>query len=156
MKLPLPDIDNRYIVFAMFFMLSNRLQKIGDSFFNEVSTKQWFILLVLNGIMKDYEPTLNELSEVVGSSHQNVKQLVLKLEQKGYVELHKDKEDARRLRIKTTQKVHEFHNDYEIKSFEFMEKLFSKCKEEDLTTTLNTMLSLNNNLERLEKDYVRE
>lgn len=156
MQLPIPNIDDKYIIFATFFMLSNRLQTIGDSFFKEVSTKQWFVLLVLSGIMNDYVPTLNELSEVVGSSHQNVKQLVLKLEQKGFVELHKDEKDARRLRIKITPKVEAFHKSYESKSAEFMDELFSDCKKEDLATTLNVLLSLNNNLERLEKNYVRE
>lgn len=153
MILEAPDKDNKHIIFALIFMLSNKLQAIGDSFFKEVSTKQWFVLLVLN-VMKGYSPTLNELSEAVGSSHQNIKQLVLKLEQKGYVELSKDEEDQRRLRIKVTPKCNEFAEAYEEKSADFMEKLFTNQKKEDLDIALKVLSNMKTSLEGMEKDYV--
>lgn len=155
MKLQPQDADDKHVIFALIFMLSNQLQTIGDSFFEEVSTKQWFVLLVL-GIMNDYSPTLNELSEAVGSSHQNVKQLVLKLEQKGYVEVSKDEADARRLRIKLTPKSIEFQKDYNDKSQNFLDRLFSNFREEDLAVTKNVMFSMREILEGMGKDYVRE
>jgi DNA-binding MarR family transcriptional regulator len=152
---PSDDLDNKYVIFALMFMLSNRLQTIGDSFFAEVSTKQWFVLLVL-GIMDGYSPTLNELSDAVGSSHQNVKQLVLKLEQKGFVELSKDGDDARRLRIKATSKSKEFSQAYEHKNNLFMEQLFGSFEASDLLATKKVMLGMKDKLERMEKEYVRE
>ena len=156
MRIQIPtDIDDKYIIFALIFMLSNRLQTIGDSFFKEVSTKQWFVLLVL-GIMKDYSPTLNELSDAVGSSHQNVKQLVLKLQQKGYVDLTKDEKDARRLRISLTPKSLEFNDAYHDKSELFFKKLFINLSELDLSATKIVMSTLRDTLERMEKEYVTE
>lgn len=155
MDLQTRDADDKHIIFALIFMLSNQLQTIGDSFFQEVSTKQWFVLLVLN-IMNGYTPTLSELSEAVGSTHQNVKQLVLKLEQKGYVELSKDEEDARRLRIKPTQKSIELTKAYDEKSAEFLNRLFGSFKDEDLAIARNVMFSMRGILERMKKDYVRE
>lgn len=155
MTLKPPDIDNKYIIFPLFFMISNRLQTIGDSFFDEVSTKQWFVLLVLR-IMNGYSPTLNELSEAVGSSHQNVKQLVLKLEQKGFVELNKDKDDGRRLRISPTKKSEILSEVYEQKSYEFIEKLFGSFPDSELEATKKVMLSMTEILERMEKEYVRD
>jgi DNA-binding MarR family transcriptional regulator len=155
MKLSEENRESKYILFAHIFMLSNKLQTIGDSFFKEVSTKQWFVLLVLN-VMKEYSPTLNELSEVVGSSHQNVKQLVLKLEQKGYVELSKDETDQRRLRIKTTPKCLAFADAYEKKSEAFMENLFAGQQKEELDITVKVLATMKESLERMEKDYVKE
>jgi DNA-binding MarR family transcriptional regulator len=150
-----PDRENKYVIFALIFMLSNQLQTIGDSFFDEVSTKQWFVLVVL-GMMNGYAPTLNELSEAVGSSHQNVKQLALKLEQKGYVNLTKDKEDGRRLRINLTSKSEAFSKAYDKKSSSFMAKLFDQFEEADLAVTKKVMLSMRDILEGMEQDYVRE
>jgi len=155
MQLDTTNIDDKHIIFALIFQLSNHLQTIGDSFFGEVSSKQWFVLLTLS-IMKGYSPTLNELSETVGSSHQNVKQLVLKLEQRGYVEVKKDEVDARRLRIKLTPKSLEFHNSYQEKSNEFMTKLFDGLKTADLAATKKVMSALRDVLERMGKDYVSE
>ncbi len=156
MQLPQPGEDEeKYVIFALIFMLSNRLQTIGDVFFNEISTKQWFVLLVL-GIMEGHSPTLNELSDAVGSSHQNVKQLVLKLEKKGYVELNKDEQDTRKLRIKLTQKSLEFNRAYQDKSTLFMNQLFENFKTSDLSITRNVLSLLKENLERIGNDYGRE
>lgn len=155
MKIQPTEREPKYIIFALIFMLSNRLQTIGDSFFSEVTTKQWFVLLVL-GIMKDYNPTLNELSQAVGTSHQNTKQLILKLEQKGFVIIYKDEKDARRLRIKATPKCEEFSKAYHKKSAEFMNQLFQNIPDSDMEIARNVMLTMSEQLERMEKDYVTE
>lgn len=155
MKINPQDAEDRYVIFALTFMLSNQLQTIGDSFFKEVSTKQWFVMLVLS-IMNGYSPTLGELAEAVGSSHQNVKQLVLKMEQKGYVEIRKDPEDARRLRIIMTPKSEEFHMLYHEKSQIFMNRLFEGFSKEELAATKKVMSMMRDKLEGMEKDYVKE
>lgn len=155
MNIPYKEADDKYVVFAMIFMLSNQLQTIGDSFFKEVSTKQWFVLLVLN-VMNGYTPTLNELSDEVGSSRQNVKQLVLKLEQKGYVELIKDEEDARRLRIRPTSKCEDLNKAYQDRNDIFMNQLFDGFKKDELSITKNVMGTMKEKLERLKQEYVRE
>jgi DNA-binding MarR family transcriptional regulator len=155
MEIQYSHVDDKYVVFALIFMLSNQLQTIGDSFFKEVSTKQWFVLLVLN-IMDGYAPTLNELSEAVGSSHQNVKQLILKLEQKEYVTLSKDEEDARRLRIKLTSKSQELGQAYHESSAIFMNRLFDSFDKEELSITKAVLEKMKLILERMKKDYVRE
>lgn len=155
MKLKSDNIDDQHIIFATIFMLANQLQTIGDSFFEEVSAKQWFLLLVL-GVMGDYSPTLNELSDAVGSSHQNVKQLALKLEQKGFVTISKDAADLRRLRITPTPKSKEFHQMYEERSTLFLNQLFDSFCAEDLAVTNKVLTSMRDVLERMKKDYVRE
>ncbi len=155
MKLNAQGADDPHLIFALIFMLSNQLQAIGDSFFEEVSTKQWLVLLVL-GIMDSYTPTLSELAEGVGSSHQNVKQLVLKLEQKGYVKLYKDETDARRLRIKATTKCQEFSAAYDEKSQVFMNQLFSSFSKKDLASTRKVLHSMRDIIERMDKNYVKE
>lgn len=155
MELDKQGREGKAILFATIFMLSNKLQTFGDAYFKEVSTKQWFVLLVLN-VMNGYSPTLNELSEVVGSSHQNVKQLVAKLEQKGYVKLAADQADKRRLRISVTPKCEEFVRSYEDKNAEFMNRLFTGLKHEDLDITIRVLEAMKISLERLEKGYVGE
>jgi DNA-binding MarR family transcriptional regulator len=155
MKLDTRGADDPHVIFALIFMLSNQLQTIGDTFFKEVSTKQWFVMLVLE-IMDGYAPTLSELAEGVGSSHQNVKQLVLKLEQKGYVQISKDEADARRLRIKPTPKCKEFSKAYDEKSRVFMDQLFSNFPKEDLAATRRVLFSMRDVLEGMGNNYVKE
>ena len=51
---------------------------------------------------------MNELSDVMGSSHQNVKQILLKLEKKGFVSAIPDEKDKRKQRIFVTDKCRTF------------------------------------------------
>ena len=56
----------------------NCFQTVADSFFEEITWKQFFAIICIN-LCKD-NPTINELSDIMASSHQNVKQILLKLE----------------------------------------------------------------------------
>ena len=85
----MPDMEPSYLLFGTVFALENRLQVLGDRLLEEITAKQWFVLVVL-GLFGEKAPTSGELAEEVGSSYQNVKQIALKLEKKGYVTLESD------------------------------------------------------------------
>ncbi len=84
----------------------NRYQAAADRYFKEITWKQFFAIICIN-LCKD-PPTLNDLSEVMGSSHQNVKQILLKLESKGFVSMMNDENDKRKQRFKVTEKCRRF------------------------------------------------
>ena len=84
----------------------NRFQTVADSFFEEITWKQFFAIICIN-LCKE-SPTINELSEVMASSHQNVKQILLKLEKKGFIEMIPDEKDRRKQRIVITEKCNDF------------------------------------------------
>nr|MCR4839806.1 MarR family transcriptional regulator [Eubacterium sp.] len=63
----------------------------------EISWKQFFAIICIN--MCKEPPTLKELSDILGSSHQNVKQILLKLEKKNFIEFKVDESDKRKQRI---------------------------------------------------------
>jgi len=141
-----PQYEYKYTMLGMMFVLGNKLQVIGDNFYEEITTKQWFVLLMLEIFGEKY-PTLNELSGAMGSSHQNVKQLVLKLENKGYVDLYTDEKDRRKTRVRTTTKCGEFSLKYGSKQQEFMKILFSGIEKSNIRTALDTLIKFKKNLE---------
>lgn len=147
----LKGYDNQHILFGSFFSFSNRLQAAGDSFYDEITVKQFFLLICL-GLFEEDAPTLNELAQVMGSSHQNVKQIALKLEKIGFVSLIKDKVDKRKLRVVRTNKLAEFGEKYSGKDTIFMENLFSGVSDDDVVVTLKTILKLEANLEAMKED----
>lgn len=151
MNLP-PDRNTKRIIFGLLFLLANQLQTIGDNFFEEITTKQWFILIVLT-LFPDRAPTLNELSEAAGSSHQNVKQIILKLESKGFVELTKDEKDARKFRIRVTPRCEQFFEQNHERSDLFMTQLFNQLGETELNTTAKVLNKLQENLEEMGNEY---
>ena len=84
-------------------LLSNRIQAYGDSFYSEFSAKQWHLLLYVQGF-RNSPPTLNELAAQMGTSHQNTRQMVSRLEKKGFLSLSPDPDDRRKTRIELTER----------------------------------------------------
>lgn len=152
MKLPngyeFPHYEDEYMMFGMMFVLGNKLQVIGDSFYEEITSKQWFLLLMLE-VFGENPPTLNELSDAMGSSHQNTKQIVLKLQTKKYVELYTDEKDKRKMRIRRTPKFDELAQKYEGNQQLFMKQLFCGIDKKKIAITLETLIQFEKNLEEI-------
>ena len=142
------NYDNEHLIFGLLFMISNKLQVIGDSFYDEITVKQWFVLVVIDTLKEEY-PSLSDVANMVGSSHQNVKQIVNKLISKGYLKIVQDENDKRRSLIKMTDKCEKLQNDYKEKESEFMRDLFRGTKEDDLKKVVEVFLRLSENIEEM-------
>ena len=82
---------------------------------------------------------MKEAAKEMGSSHQNVKQVALKLEQKGLLILEKDKRDARTTRLKLTNDSYDFWNMIKCEGIEFTKMLFKEIDKEELTIVRRVM-----------------
>ncbi|MFZ2539661.1 MAG: MarR family transcriptional regulator [Oscillospiraceae bacterium] len=146
-------MDKRLIIFANVFLLSNRLQTVLDCEMGEITSKQWLVLIMLG--MFDEPPTLKELAKMCNSSHQNTKQIVLKLQSKGYVNIDKDSNDGRAMRISPTAKLDEFSKDYHDRSEKFVDKMFSCLSQEEISVMCSAQLKLYNKLEDMQNETQR-
>ena len=95
-----------FFLVALMSEFMNRLQTVGNAVLGEVSWKQCILLTCIR--MFDRPPTIGEISRALGNSHQNVKQMLVKLQNSGYVELASDSRDRRRLRVNLTEKGQDF------------------------------------------------
>ena len=138
------DMANERILFGMFFAFGNRLQSAGDTFYKEITCKQFFLLMCLS--LFEEAPTVNELADVMGSSHQNVKQIINKLEQKGFLKIVADNKDKRKIRILKTNKMDELKQKYMKQELRFMEQLYQGVSPQDIHITLKTIQQLEKNL----------
>ena len=128
----------------------NRYQAAADAFFKEITWKQFFAVICIN-LCKE-PPTLNELSDVMGSSHQNVKQILLKLEKKGFVELVTDEKDRRKQRIHVTDACRDFlekHDNNGQQSQYIIGRIFDGVDEASLNATIQTVMKMERNLSAL-------
>lgn len=147
----LPAYDNQHLLFGMIIRVANGLQVLGDRLFEEITMKQWFVLIMLRVFEEEY-PTINELAEEVGSSHQNVKQLILKLEEKGYVEIFTDEKDKRKKRVKPTGKWDQIELKYMQKEAQQTKELFKGIDEELLSQAVQAILQFSKNLEGMKEE----
>lgn len=97
-------------VFGSVFVIVQHLTRRADRELSDLdlTTRQWLLLAVLTNAFPDRSPSLSEAAEEYGSSRQNIKQIALGLEARGFVRLVTDPADARTTRIEVTERVRLF------------------------------------------------
>ena len=143
-KIDFTGIPSSYYLLGLISAFENRFQAMADSAMKEISWKQFFAIICIN--MCKEPPTLKELSDILGSSHQNVKQILLKLEKKKFIEFQTDESDKRKQRIVLTDHCREFCEKNDEMSIIVMEKMFEGIPEKDIITTIQTITKIENNL----------
>ena len=138
---------------ASFFLLGvlsafdNRYQAKADSFFEDISWKQFFVIICIN-LCKN-PPTIKELAEITGSWHQNVKQILIKLEKKGYIQTLSDETDKRKQRIVLTEKTRTFCESHDEESEKIVHGIFAGIDPQEIAITIKTILQMEKNLEEI-------
>lgn len=129
----------RMALLGTIFKVNNLFQTVDERHYIEITQKQESLLFTVEYAFPNYTPTLNELAEFMGSSHQNIKQIVLRLEKKGYLYLEQDKTDKRKRRIRLTEK-YENNKDFFTRRFEsFVDNVFKDITESEISTSKNVL-----------------
>ncbi len=140
-------VETSYFLLGLLSAFDNRFQAVADRMIGEVSWKQFFAIICIN-LCKD-SPTIKELAEIMGSSHQNVKQILLKLEKKEFVNISVDSKDKRKQRVELTEKCIAFCNANDEKSNRAIRTMFDGISEEQLRITIQTIMQMEDNLKKL-------
>jgi len=148
--------DKQYI-FGSLLIIANRMDTLLERELRQfgVTSKQWFLSVIIDSLFTE-PPTMKEVAREMGSSHQNVKQVALKLQEKNLLTLFKDKKDRRVTRIRMTNESQEFWKKTQPKGTIFTEALFEGIKKEDLQVARQVMQKIMDNLELMEKGNEEE
>jgi DNA-binding MarR family transcriptional regulator len=106
----MPDdelLTARAEIFGSIFVVVQHLARRADAELEALglTTRQWLLLAVLTRWFPGRSPSLSEAAERYGSSRQNVKQIALGLEARGFVRLVPDRDDGRTTRIELTERI---------------------------------------------------
>lgn len=144
--------DDKFI-FGGIQVVANQMDTMLERELKEynLTTKQWLLTIIVANTF-DHNPTIKEVAKGMGSSHQNVKQVALKLQQKGFVVMEKDPHDGRITRIKLTDAVAAFGKKSQEKSVIFTEKLFAGLTAEEMAVTRSALAKLLINLEKMDQE----
>ena len=144
-------MDDRKYLFGSIFILSNRMDTLLQREFNrfDITTKQWFLSVIIDNLF-DIPPTMKEAAKEMGSSHQNVKQVALKLEQKGLLILEKDKRDARATRLKLTDDSYEFWEKIRVEGATFTQRLFKDVDKEEFVVARSVIQKMLLNINEMD------
>lgn len=144
-KIPRPE---SFEIFGKIFFLSNRLEYLGDNDLRKdgLTTKQWQLIAV-TGKYFTYPPSVSEVAEALSTTHQNVKQIALKLQDKGFISIEKDEKDKRVLRLRLTEKNRKYWESKTTEDIEFINSLFSSLTEKEIQELYSLLLKLEKNID---------
>ena len=149
-KVDFTGIPSNYYLIGLLSAFENRFQAMADNMMQEISWKQFFAIICIN--MCKEAPTLKELSDILGSSHQNVKQILLKLEKKGFIKFEQDEADKRKQRIVLTKTCMKFCEENDGMSQQIMMNMFEGVPEKDIKTTIMTIIRIEKNMKGLSEN----
>ena len=147
-KVVFAGIERSYFLIGLLSAFENRFQAVADRTIKEISWKQFFAIICID--MCKESPTIKELAEIMGSSHQNVKQILLKLEKKGFVDITVDENDKRKQRIELTDYCRAFCAKNDEMTMKIMNKMFDGVSEEQLQATIQTIIQIGDNLQEIQ------
>ncbi len=150
---PIDTMPDQKFIFGGVQIVANQMDTLLERELKEhhLTTKQWLLTIVVANTF-DHNPTIKEVAKSMGSSHQNIKQVALKLAQKGFVVLEKDPQDARITRIKLTDAVASFGEASQAKSVIFTEKLFSGITAKEMALTRSALEKMLTNLKKMDQE----
>ncbi|CAM3143281.1 MarR family transcriptional regulator [Sporolactobacillus spathodeae] len=146
----MPDLQ---YLFGSLFVATNQIDTIMERGLKkfDVTTKQWFLSIIIDNLFHE-PPSIKEVAKEMGSSHQNVKQIALKMAQKGLLELEKDTQDARVTHLKLTKQSVELWNKVRKEGQIFTETLFQDIDHEELRVARSVMRKMLANISEMDRD----
>lgn len=151
MKLP---VNDQYFVFGAIPMCANRLQVVGTGITQDISFKQWLVLLIVRDV-----PAGSSLSSIAaqhGSTHQNVKKLLVGLEQSGYVRLERSQEDKRSYAVYMTEKGTAYMKRISEIGALFVKDVFSGVDDADVSAARRVIGRMLENLDTIKEEGVAD
>ena len=146
------SLKDQKFIFGSVQIVANKMDTLLERELKEygITSKQWFLMVVIENTFHK-PPTIKEAAKAMGSSHQNVKQIALKLEQKGLIILEKDKKDSRVTRIRLTDQSYMFSKTIQKKAGTFTSGLFMGIAEEEMSKARVALYKMMTNLAKMEQ-----
>ncbi len=138
------DLEQNAYIFASIFTLANKLYVLGNRFDRNVTVKQWLFLVCVSKF--DEPPNMSEVADFVGYTRQNAMRLATALQKRGYVEIQKDRNDARAWRILLTPKCRSYFSKRGGKETEFLTKLFDGFDADQTAAVFKGLITLERNI----------
>jgi len=144
-------MDPRLKAYVEIFICANRLQAIMDSGLEDITAKQWLALKMIDAFPEP--PTLKQISEMSGVTHQSMRQIVDRLIDKGYLEVVPDRKDRRAIRLVKTDAAEITRTKKAGQDVSFVFKLFECLSEEETAIYCSSLAKLCDHLVKLKEGF---
>ncbi|AXY26309.1 MarR family transcriptional regulator [Suicoccus acidiformans] len=122
-------IGQSSIIFFSLFNISNRIATDIDNSLSDLTLKQLLLLIAVEIIQGG---SYTELGNIMGSSRQNIKNLAIALEKKGYVSIIPDPNDSRAFKVISTERTKDHFEEMDLLYSKKLVELFSAFSDDEV------------------------
>ncbi|MDF9825207.1 DNA-binding MarR family transcriptional regulator [Breznakia sp. PF5-3] len=135
----------RQRIFMNIFLLANKMQVEGDKLADDLTLKQWMLLLLLFR-RNSKDCTINELAKMMSITRQSAKKLVTSLSATGYLDVTKSVLDSRALCVNPTDKAKSFFKQNKDMGNAYLNEVFVDISEDELLIVMQVFEKMKKNL----------
>ena len=128
-------------IYATLFSLSNKLQIQGDRYLGALTSRQLMTMIAIVHLPKE-QTSLNAIAQKLGTTKQNVKQLVTALEKKNLITMKSSDSDKRAYTVEITEHGKEVLIESNERGMSFFADIFKEFSIDELETFWGLMKKL--------------
>jgi len=127
--------------YATLFSLSNKLQINGDKYLSSITSRQLMTMIAIIHLPIE-QTSLNAIAQKLGTTKQNVRQLVMALEKKNLIVMKPSDRDKRVYKVEITEHGREVLIESNKRGMSFFAELFKDFSIDELETFWSFMKKL--------------
>lgn len=129
----------KYILVVLFLVQQRWSYVISKELANdEITTKQWLMMIVMANAFQS-PPSMQEVADAMSTTHQNVKQLATRLENRGFLKIERDPNNRRILRLNVTDECLQFWEKRAPEDMKTINKHFEGLNDEKVRSLFEIM-----------------
>lgn len=118
---------------------------------DKITTKQWLMMIIIENAF-NHDPSMQEVADALSITHQNVKQLAVRLEARGFLKIERDPNNRRILRLKTTDESREYWEKRAPEDLKSIARIFEGLDDKEMKSLFESMVKLEKISENLYKE----
>jgi DNA-binding MarR family transcriptional regulator len=149
-------LDMERYILVVLFLVQQRWSYIisRDLVGDQITTKQWLMMIVMVNAFQN-PPSMQEVADAMSTTHQNVKQLATRLEDRGFLKIERDHKNKRILRLKITEECLEYWDKRTPEDVKSVTSLFRGLEDEEIKKLFQIMGKLEKTSHELYKEAKR-
>lgn len=141
-KKPLRPEMEQYVLIFLFLIQQRWGYYIGKKLADDkITTKQWLMMIIIENAFT-HDPSMQEVADALSTTHQNVKQLAIRLVDRGFLKIEPDQNNRRILRLKTTEASHEYWDKRSPEDLKSITAIFKGLDDDEIEALYGVMLKL--------------
>lgn len=143
-------MDMTQFILVMVFMIEQRWRYFIDKELEPdgITSKQWLMIIMISAGFKQ-PPSIQEVADVMSTTHQNVKQIADSMERRGFMTLERDEKNKRIIRIKVTDKCHALFKRREENDVKAMTAMFDNLTDDEMKVLFGIIAKMEHRADEL-------